>query len=225
MDPQGIGANAAVLALMNTYPVGNNPALGDGFNTEGYSFSYNTKRTYNAYTARLDWDIAGNGKHTVFWRGNLQNDHEPGGPQFPGQPGMNTLLTNSKGFAAGYTVLLSNNLVNNLAFGLSRQGLSNAGLLSGPYVTLQDLTALQATTSSNYTITPVYNLVDNLSWTKRNHNLAFGTNIRFIDDRSSSNQLSYSNATGTYQYLNPGTIAGSGGAFDPEAFGYPTVDE
>jgi hypothetical protein len=69
----------------------------------------------------------------------------------------------------------------------------------------------------------VYNLVDNLSWSKHNHNLAFGTNIRFIDDRSSSNELSYSNATGTYQYLNPGTIAGSGGAFDPGAFGYPLV--
>jgi hypothetical protein len=223
IDPQGIGASAAVLALMNTYPVGNNPTLGDGLNTEGYSFSYNTQRSYNAYTARLDWDITGNGKHTVFWRGNLQGDNEPGGPQFPGQPGTNTLLTNSKGFAAGYTVLLSSNLVNNLAFGLSRQGLSNAGLLSGSYVTLQGLTPLQATTASNYTITPLYNLTDNLSWNKRNHNLAFGTNIRFIDNRSSSNALSYSNATGTYQYLNPGTLAGSGGAFDPGAFGYPLV--
>jgi hypothetical protein len=223
MDPQGIGPNAAVLALMNTYPVGNNPTLGDGLNTEGYSFAYTTKRSYNGYTARLDWDITGNGKHTVFWRGNLQNDREPGGPAFPGQPGSNTLLTNSKGFAAGYTVLLSSNLVNNLAFGLTRQGLSNAGLLSGSYVTLQDLTPLQATTASNYTITPVYNLADNLSWTKHSHNLAFGTNIRFIDDRSASNELSYSNATGTYQYLNPGTLAGSGGAFDPAAFGFPSV--
>jgi hypothetical protein len=223
MDPQGIGVNAAVLALMNTYPVGNNLSQGDGLNTEGYSFSYNTQRSYNAYTARLDWDITGSGKHTVFWRGNLQNDHEPGGPQFPGQPGSNKLLTNSKGFAAGYTALLTSNLVNNLTFGLTRQGLSNAGLLSGPYVTLQDLTPLQATTDSNYTIAPVYNLTDNLSWTEHNHNLAFGTNIRFIDDRSSSNELSYSNATGTYQYLNPGTIAGSGGAFDPGAYGYPDV--
>jgi hypothetical protein len=223
MDPQGIGVNAAVLALMNTYPNGNNPTQGDGLNTEGYSFSYNTQRSYNAYTGRLDWDITGNGKHTIFWRGNLQNDHEPGGPQFPGEPGSNTLLTNSKGFAVGYTELLSSNLVNNLAFGLTRQGLSNAGLLSGPYVTLQGITPFQATTDSNYTIAPVYNLTDNFSWTKRNHNLAFGTNIRFIDDRSSSNALSYSNATGTYQYLNPGTIAGSSGAFDPGAYGFPQV--
>lgn len=223
MDPLGIGENAAALDLLSQYPIGNNPTLGDGLNTTGYSFAYNTQRSYNTYGARLDWDIAGNGKHTVFWRGNLQNDNEPGGPQFPGQPGSNTLLTNSKGFAAGYTAVISSNLVNNLIFGLTRQGISSAGLLSGPYVTLQGFTPLQATTSSYYTITPLYNLVDNLSWTVHNHNLAFGTNIRFIDNRSSSNELSYSNASGTYQYLQSGTIAGSGGGFDPDAFGHPIV--
>jgi len=223
MDPQGIGADPAVLALLSTYPQPNNPTVGDGLNNEGYSFSYVTKRSYNAYTGRLDWNIRGNGKHTVFWRGNLQNDREPGGPQFPGQPGSNTLLTNSKGFAAGYTELLSSSLVNNLTFGLTRQGYSNKGLLSGPYVTLQSISSLIPTTSSNSTIAPVYNLVDNLSWTKHTHNLAFGTNIRFIETRTSSNALSYSNATGTYQYLNPQAIAGGGGPFDPGAFGYPEV--
>ncbi|MBS1822984.1 MAG: carboxypeptidase regulatory-like domain-containing protein [Acidobacteria bacterium] len=223
MDPQGIGVNSAVLALLSTYPLPNNPTVGDGINNEGFSFSYVTKRSYNGYTGRLDWDVMGNGKHMLFWRGNLQNDHEPGGPKFPGQPGANTLLTNSKGFAAGYTELLSSNLVNNLVFGLTRQGFSNKGLLSGPYVTLQSITSLIPTTSSNSTVAPVYNLADNLSWTKHNHNLAFGTNIRFIDTRSSSNNLSYSNATGTYQYLNPQAIAGSGGPFDPAAYGHPAV--
>lgn len=223
MDPQGIGVNPAVLDLLKTYPVANNPTVGDNLNNEGYSFSYVTKRSYNGYTGRLDWDVKGNGKHTLFWRGNLQNDTEPGGPKFPGQPGSNTLLTNSKGFAAGYTELLSNSLVNNLAFGLTRQGFSNKGLLSGPYVTLQSITSLIPTTSSNSTIAPVYNLVDNLTWTKHNHNLAFGTNLRFIETRTSSNSLSYSNATGTYQYLNPQAIAGSGGPFDPGAFGHPAV--
>ncbi|QNI37155.1 TonB-dependent receptor [Edaphobacter albus] len=223
MDPQGIGVNSAVLDLLKTYPAANNPTVGDKLNNEGYSFSYVTKRSYNAYTGRLDWDIKGNGKHTLFWRGNMQNDTEPDGPKFPGQPGSNTLLTNSKGFAAGYTELLSNSLVNNLAFGLTRQGYSNKGLLSGPYVTLQSITSLIPTTSSNSTIAPVYNLVDNLTWTKHNHNLAFGTNIRFIETRTSSNALSYSNATGTYQYLNPAKIAGGGGPFDPGAFSLPAV--
>ncbi|MEO6923195.1 MAG: hypothetical protein ABI142_05170, partial [Bryocella sp.] len=192
-------------------------------NNSGYSFSYVTKRSYNAYTSRLDWNVTGSGKHMIFWRGNLQDDREPGGPKFPGQPASNTLLTNSKGFAAGYTALLSNTLVNNLAFGLTRQGYSNKGLLAGPYVTLQGIDSLIPTSSSNSIVAPVYNLADNLSWTKHNHNLAFGTNIRFIESRSSSNSLSYSHAGGTYQYLTPATLAGSGGAFDPGFYGHPAV--
>ena len=80
----------------------------------------------------------------------------------------------------------------------------------------------QATTSSNTVIAPVYNLADNFSWTKHDHNL-LAVDIRFISNRSSSNALSYSNASGTFQYLNPGTIAGSGGPFDPAAYGYPSV--
>ncbi len=223
MDPQGIGVNPAVLGLISSYPLPNNKSIGDGFNNQGFSFSYVAKHSYNAYTGRLDWDIMGNGKHMLFWRGNLQNDSEPSGPKFPGQPPSTTLLTNSKGFAAGYTELLSNNLVNNLVFGLTRQGFSNKGLLSGPYVTLQGITSFTPTSSSNSTIIPVYNLADNFSWMKHNHNLAFGTNIRFIETITSSNALSYSNATGTYQYLNPQAIAGSGGPFDPAAFNYPAV--
>lgn len=224
MDPQGIGVSAAAQAYMNSYPLPNNPTVGDGINTEGYSFAYTVKRSYNAYTARLDWDILGNGKHVLFWRGNLQNDDEPTGPNFPGQPGQNTTLTNNKGFAAGYVFLINNNLVNNVTFGLTRQGYTDKGLLSGPYVTLQSITSLQATTPSDALIAPVYNLADNLSWTKHGHNLAFGTNLRFIDVRSSSNKLSYANASGTYQYLSPGTIAGSGGAFDPVVYGFPEVN-
>jgi hypothetical protein len=192
-------------------------------NTEGYSFAYNANRSYNTYIARIDWNVRGNGKHTLFWRGNLQNDTEPGGPQFPGQPAMLTTLTNNKGFGAGYTYVISPNLVNSLIFGLTRQEYSNAGLLSGAYSQLQGITSLQAYTPSNSVIVPVYNLADNIAWTKHNHNMAFGTNLRFISNSSSSNLLSYPYATGTYQYLNPAVIAGSGGAFDPAAFGFPAV--
>lgn len=223
MDPQGIGVDPAVLALFNQYPTGNNPTVGDKLNTEGYSFAYNAERSYNTYIARLDWNIDRNGKHTVYWRGNLQNDSEPGGPQFPGQPASSTTLTNNKGFAAGYTYLISPSLVNVLVFGLTRQGYSNSGLLAAPYVDLQGVTAFNAHSSTDLSIVPVYNLADNFTWTKHNHSFAFGTNIRFISDKSSSNSLSYSNASGTYQYLNPAKIAGAGGPFDPAAYNFPAV--
>lgn len=224
MDPQGIGPNAAVQKLFNQYPTMTDPHLsGDGVNTGGFSFSYVAKRRYDTYISRLDWKVTSNGKHTLFWRGNIQDDYEPNGPQFPGQPASTTLYTGNKGFAVGYTYLVSSDLVNNLAFGLTRQAYSTSGLLTGPYVTLQGVSSLTATTSSTTRVVPVYNLTDNLSWTKHGHNLAFGINFRFITNGSSSNALSYPNASGTYQYLNPGTIAGSKGAFDPTVSGFPEV--
>src|SRR5580698_26650 len=122
MDPQGIGDNAAMIQLFNTYPLPNDPTQGDGLNTEGYRFPYTLHRSYDTYISRLDWNITSNGKHTVFWRGNLQNDDEPSAPAFPGQPPSMSTLTNSKGFAAGYTALLTTNLVNNFRYGLTRQG-------------------------------------------------------------------------------------------------------
>jgi hypothetical protein len=223
MDPQGIGPSTAVESVFAAYPLPNDPTLGDGLNTAGYSFSYVTQRAYNTYISRLDWKVTADGKHTIFWRGNIQADNEPGGPQFPGAPDSTTLYTGNKGFGVGYTYLISSNLVNNLTFGLTRQSYSSGGLLSGSYVTLQGVTPLTATTSSSSTVVPVYDLNDNLSWTKHSHNFAFGTNIRFITNGSLSNALSYSNATGTYQYLDPGSISGSGGAFDPAAYGFPEV--
>lgn len=222
MDPLGIGPSAAVETYFNSYPQPNNPTVGDLLNTEGYSFSYNADNTFNTYIARLDWNLSN--RNIFFWRGNLQNDSEPGGPQFPGQAPSTVSLTNNKGFAAGYTLILTNTLINNAEFGLTRQGLSTAGLLSGPYVALQGVTPLQPTTPSSSTIVPVYNLIDNLTWTKQSHELAFGTNIRFITDGSTSNTLSYANAFGAFQYLSPGTTSGDGTAgFDPGPSGFPIV--
>jgi hypothetical protein len=220
VDPQGIGVNAATLALLNSYPLPNNPLAGDGVNTEGYSFSYSTKPSYNAYTSRFDWNITS--KQTAFWRGNLQADRQPTGPTFPGQPPGSTQHNTSKGFALDHTYVVNSNVVNSLGFGLTRQSLSSEGLLAQSYISFI-FSSPQATTPSSSTAVPVYNLVDNLVWNRHNHAFSFGTDMRFIGDRDSSNALSYSNASGTPAYLAGGGVAGNGGAFDPAAFGFPVV--
>jgi hypothetical protein len=107
MDPQGIGENTPLLALLQTYPGANDGTQGDQINSSGYRFEYTLHRKYDTYIARLDWDVTKNGKHTLFWRGNLQGDNEPSPPAFPGQPPATSTLTNSRGYAAGYTWLIS----------------------------------------------------------------------------------------------------------------------
>jgi hypothetical protein len=225
MDPQHIGDNAAILAIFNAYPQPNDPTQGDGLNTEGYRFPYTLQRSYNTYISRLDWNATKNGKHTVFWRGNLQNDNEPTAPAFPGQPPATSTLTNSKGFAAGYTAVLTSSLINNLRYGFTRQGIDDAGISNQPHVALAAVSEPQAFTRSTSNIIPVQNIVDDLSWTKHSHNIQGGINLRLIDDRSVSNANSFPDGQMNQGWLSNGsTVANSGGPFDPPVYGYPAVD-
>jgi hypothetical protein len=221
MDPQGIGVDPAALQVLNSYPLPNSTLAGDNLNFSGFQFAAPQHSSFNTYIARLDWIIRQN--HSVFWRGNLINDDQPSPPQFPGQPPASTLLTNSKGYALGYTAILRPNLVNDFRWGLTRQGSSSAGISNQPQISLAGLPSPTAYTRTSSFIIPVNNLVDNLSWGKGRHNLQFGTNVRFIDDQQVSTQNSYSSASGTIGWLHPATIANGGVPLDPAYSGYPAV--
>jgi hypothetical protein len=225
MDPKGIGNSAALLQVLNAYPVGNDSTQGDGLNNIGYRFPYTIARKYDTYIARLDWNVTSNGKHTVFWRGNLQNDREPTAPAFPGQPPQTVALTNSKGFAVGYTFLITSNLVNDVRYGLTRQGADTAGASDAPIIYFSEVAQPVSTSRSTAFIIPVQNLTDNLSWTKHDHNFAFGGNVRFIDDQRTGNEQSYPDGQMNQGWLTrSSTIANSNGPFDPQVYGYPAVD-
>lgn len=226
MDPQGIGNNPNILQLLSQYPEANDPTQGDTYNTAGFRFPYTVHRSYNTYIARFDWNITKNGNHTIFWRGNLQNDDEPSPPAFPGQPPSSSTLTNSKGFAIGYTAVLTPNLVNTLRYGLTRQGVDNAGISKDPQIYLAAVAQPQAFTRSTSYIIPVHNIVDDLSWTKHDHNFQFGVNIRIIDDQRASDANSYPDGQMNQGWLSNGsTVAGNGGPFDPPTHGYPDVNQ
>lgn len=223
MDPQGIGDSAALLQVLNNYPQGNDPTQGDGLNSTGYRFPYTVHRKYDTYIARFDWTL--NSKHSFFWRGNLQNDSEPTPPAFPGQPAQTTVLTNSKGFAAGYSYVISNNMVNDLRYGLTREGVDTAGAASQPVIYFSEIAQPESTNFSTSFIIPVQNVVDNLSWTKHDHSFAFGTDIRIIDDSRLSNAQSFPDGQMNQGWLTrSSTIANSQGPFDPEVYGFPAVD-
>jgi hypothetical protein len=222
MDPLGIGVNQAMLTMFQNYPVANDPLSGDGLNTQGYRFSSTEKRSYNTYIARLDWNVSRS--HTLFWRGNLMGDREPGSPQFPGQPASSSSLTNSKGFALGYTAVIRPTIVNSFRWGLTRQAGSSAGISSQPGVGLQGLDQPVAFSRSNSFHIPVNDLVDDIAWTKGNHSFQFGTNIRLIDDARLSTDNSFPGASINTGWLGPSSaIAGTGQPLDPPVYGYPAV--
>lgn len=221
MDPLGIGNNVAILGLLQNYPLPNDSTLGDGVNTSGFRFAASEARRFDTYIARLDYIVTS--KHSLFWRGNLQGDHQAGAPQFPGQPPAITELDNSKGFAIGYSVVLSPNKVNSLHYGFTRQSGGKAGISDQPEVTLAGLTSPIAFSRTSVFHVPVHDLNDNVSWSRGNHSLQFGGYFRFIGNYSSSGQNSFPSAHINSGWLVNSGIANRGVPFDPAQNGFPAV--
>ena len=174
IDPAGIGVDPAALKLLQGYPKGNDTAIGDQLNTTGYLFNAPQPTDQNTYIAKLDYKIDDAGKHSLFLRGNLQNDSTYGTPQFPGLPSNQVFLANSKGLATGWTGVLTPNLVNTLHYGFTRAGNQQTGVLAGPYTYFRGFDVPYGTTTGLTHIIPVHTISDDLSWNHGAHDIRVG---------------------------------------------------
>ncbi len=221
----GCGPDPNSEALFNQYPQPNSTAVGDGFNFVGYTFAAPTPGSLNTYVAKFDFNLTQN-QH-VFLRGGMQGDNLGSGPEFPGQPQSLISTNTSKGLIASYTATFRPTLINNFRYGFIRQGTGTIGQIAQPYVLFGNgpdpLFALTNTTQVNV---PVHNLVDDLAWVRGKHTFGFGGNLRIITNNRSSNEDSFPYARIYDLWLAPiGKVAGWGGSLDPEAFGFPAVDQ
>jgi Prophage tail fibre N-terminal. len=209
LDSLGIGENQAVLKLLQTYPLPNSSAAGDALNTSGFIFNAATPLDWNTYIARFDYALDSAGKHSLFWRGNLQNDSYANGlPQFPGDPPSSVFLSNNKGYAIAYTGILRSNLISTFHYGYTRQGTESTGIQTAATARLRDLTDRYRNTTGFVAKIPLHQLSEDLSWMKGSHTVAFGGVIRFIRNNRFSQSTSFSDSLSNSSFLN-----GSGGEF------------
>ena len=209
--PWGPGPNPNILQYLNQYPTANGTNLGDGLNTGSFTFSSPNPVTLNTSIVRLDYTP--DQKQHIFVRGNLQKDTTQGTEQFPGQGPSYTVVDNTKGISAGYTLTLTPNLVNDLRYGYIRQGYGNRGPGTGDYVDLRFLTTLTSENRNTIISVPVNNIVDNLSWSKGRHSLEFGGNWRLVHQNRTSDEVSFNSATSNPYWLggsppDPSTVGG-----------------
>ncbi len=223
--PLGPGANPAVLAVLQQYPLPNGSVLGDGLNTASYTWSAPAPTSLNTGIARFDWVLSD--RNRLFLRGNLQDDTTLAAPQFQATPASSRTRDNTKGLAAGYTATLTQNLINNLRFGFIRQGYGQRGVGQGSYVNFDTSTIsnLQAETRSSLVSVPVENFVDDLTWTRGRHTVQFGGNDRLVHNQLASDALSYDSAATIGFDVTDSGFAGTGQSFDPGRFGFPAVDD
>ncbi|HYM08730.1 MAG TPA: hypothetical protein VEU11_19420, partial [Terriglobales bacterium] len=214
LDPLHIGADPAVLQLLKSYPEPNDFTQGDTLNTAGYRFHGKTPLDWNTYIAKIDYQLDQNGKHRIFWRGNLQNDSFANGlPQFPGDPASSVFLENSKGYAIGYTALLHPNLTSSFRYGYTRQGQEYTGILNAAYVALREIDTRYATSTGLTRITPVHQISDDLAWNHGAHNLTFGGVVRLINN----NRLDYGHSFSFAETNGSVLISGGSEFLAPDA--------
>jgi hypothetical protein len=227
LDPLGVGINPAIENAGHTgyfdktfctgQFVANDPSVGDGFNYSGYRFRAPVKANNNAFIARLDYHLSADGKHSLFWRGNLQNLSNPQAPFLPGSPPELTLTDHSKGFALGYTAVLSPTMVNTATWGFTRQSTGFVGDTNQEWNVFYGLD--QGIVYSHNAQVPVHNFLDDFSWTKGKHTLQFGGNFGIVRDPRSSLEHSFSLGKGATNWMSPTGFANTGSPLDPANIG------
>src|SRR6266852_335181 len=188
LDPLGVGINPAIENATHagyfdkTFCTGqfvtNDPSVGDGFNYSGYRFRAPVKENNNAFIVRLDYHLSADGKHSLFWRGNLQNLSNPQAPFLLGSPPEQTLVDHSKGFALGYTAVLSPTMVNTATWGFTRQSTGFIGNTNQEWNVFYGLD--QGIVYGHNEQVPVNNFLDDFSWTKGKHTFQFGGNFCIV---------------------------------------------
>ena len=230
LDPLGLGINPAIENAGHTgyfdttFCTGkfktNDTSVGDGLNYSGFRFGAPISLDNNAFIARIDYHLTADGKHTLFWRGALQNIYNPQEPFLPGSPPMQTMTDHSKGFVVGYTAVLNPSMVNSFHWGFTRQSTGFLGNSNQEWNTFYGLD--QGISYSHNAQTPVQNLLDDFSWTKGKHTLQFGGNIGIVRDPRFSLEHSFSQGKGATNWMSPTGFANTGGGYlDPANIGLP----
>jgi hypothetical protein len=224
LDPVHQGINPVMLDPIThsgyfdkTYCTGkfvtNDTSVGDNLNYSGFRFRAPISLNNDAFIARLDYRIDAAGKHSLFWRGALQDLKNPQAPLLPGGPPIRTVADHSKGFALGYTTLLSAAMVNSFHWGFTRQSFGVVGDANQEWNTFIGLDQGLAY-SHNFQL-PVHSLADDLSWTKGTHTLQFGASVGLARDPRTTFQHSFNFGLGTSSWMSPTALADSASLLDP----------
>ena len=214
IDPAGIGANPAVISYLQQFPLSNTAGNIDGLNIRGFRFNTPFDQEFNTLIFKTDFNLNQEGTHTVFLRGTFQDDTlVSAGAAFPGNISNQDLIGSSRGIAAGYTAVLSPEKVNNFRFGITRIGEEFAGIRDSEFVGLRFITELNGfdgTASSRDRFLTSTHIRDDFSWTRGNHTIGFGGEIRFTRNDRSSNASSFNTFT-----VNPSWLPNVGRQTQP----------
>src|ERR1700752_2335175 len=209
-----VGVNPAAVAVLRDaaarYPA-NDFSIGDGFvingvrvpgNVAGFRFNAPIPVQRNSHAGKFDFNLTE--KQQGFVRVNIIYDLLARERQFPDSPVPN-LGSHPMGIAAGHTWTLTNTLINTFRYGHTREAFSSQGDSANNSISFRFVYSPLAYSRTTTRITPVHNFTDDVSWTRDNHSLLWGTNIRLISNTRVSQANSFDSAI-----TNPSFYVGGG---------------
>lgn len=175
INPVAISTFAAVAAK---YPA-NDLTVGDQVNTGGFRFNAPTPVHLSAHTAKFDLNPTD--RQNAFVRLQVQNDHQTLPQYLPGAPSR-LAWEHNWGLAVGHTWTISNNVVNNFRYGLTRQGFTEGGDSTTNDTEFRFVFQPNNQLHTQSQVVPVHNFTDDVSWIHGNHTVQFGGNVRIISN-------------------------------------------
>lgn len=189
-DPQGIGADPALLSVITSrYPHANDLTGGDGINTGLFRFNAPVTVDHNTYVSRVDLKI--NSKQSLFGRFNILRESDTQTvQQFPGDPPAQLFQDRDYSFVIGHTWTINATNLNNLTVGLTRQ-YNNFPAGPGAFPTFPNeftFGPYSGAFATNFNIqgrtVPVPTYRDDYTHILGNHTFQFGVDLRPIRQMS-----------------------------------------
>lgn len=203
VNPAAVGPTGVLAAAATRY-VANDFTVGDGLNTAGFRFNAKVPASNNTHTARVDWKVTSDEKHTISFRGTFQNDFFDAAQAFPDTQGTRR-ISKPFGTVASHTWLLNNGLVNNFRYGYTLQKFSDSGDATGDTITFRGVFSPFNFAYPFSRQTKTHNFTDDMSWVLGSHSIQFGTNIRIVRNFRSDETATHDSAV-----INRSFFASSG---------------
>lgn len=221
-DPQRLGADREIAALIAQTPLPNRFDFGDGLNTAGFTMVAPQNERQNDITFKVDHIFDPQNAVYLrysFGRQDTNCDRVNGGaPLFPGSPCLVNTERTPRNLAVNWRTNPTSSITNEFVVGFNQfefffdQPLAS---LTRPSLT-SPVDLISDYSFGNNRRVRTAQFVDNFSWIKGKHNLKFGVNIRLQrqnDDRGTVGGFNANPSVNFSTALNP---------VDPRTFGIPT---
>jgi len=193
-NPSGIGVDPALLVVINSMPLPNDFASGDGLNIAGFNFLAPQKERQFDFVTRIDYKFSDtNSIYGRYAEGRQQSFGDTvngGGSAFPGTPILVETDRRPKNLAINHRMSLNSNTTNEFIFGYSTFTFDFIAPETDPrfFYNFNLVTTPNTNVRGNSRSLRTLQFVDNLTGVKGNHLLKGGINFRLgrhTDDRSS----------------------------------------